>query len=339
MQAKSNVLVLLIGVIAAFAAASPQQPAIAQDTGSTTKEAGQATPSSPTAGKALVYVYRPAARALTVARLLGYVQFFVNGDLLAELPNSGYASAEVPQGTIVFTSTDAYESPVTTFTRQNKMRNGRPLPVALRWPRCEGDHKKADCSWDASAQSPDKAGSGCASVNWKNVVEADSEDSALCRRELDATAVALDNWLDPGRKRKATILGFALPGILGMGQLAKGLSIPGGDFGAWLQACGTSPFPSPSSQESDRIRRNIENGDYSDNWTHCRGEVAEAYLMLSSKELLRIEVQAGKTYYVKWSALRSTFHPVKSNDQRPTKLELVDEATGASEISGLTKAP
>jgi hypothetical protein len=102
--------------------------------------------------------------------------------------------------------------------------------------------------------------------------------------------------------------------------------------------CGSNPFPSPSRQEADKVRRDIKNGDYSDNWSRCKNETAQAYRAFSWKELLRIEAQAGKTYYVRWSAPYAPFRLAKSNGSRVTKMELVDEATGASEISGLRAA-
>lgn len=57
------------------------------------------TPSPPpAAGKALIYVYRIGH----IEGAAGYWRIFVNGDFLASLHNSNYASREVPEGTVVF---------------------------------------------------------------------------------------------------------------------------------------------------------------------------------------------------------------------------------------------
>jgi hypothetical protein len=106
------------------------------------------------------------------------------------------------------------------------------------------------------------------------------------------------------------------------------MSIPGGDLSGWLQMCGPKPFPNPSSPEADKIRHDVKNGDSSADWSRCKNEVAEAERVLLSKELLRIDVEAGRTYYVKWSV------PYKPGTPAP-KMGLVDEATGAEETRGL----
>ena len=123
-----------------------------------------------------------------------------------------------------------------------------------------------------------------------------------------------------------------LPTALGAASLAGAMSIPGGDFSGWLQVCAPKSFPDPTSQEADKIRRDAKNGDASNVWGHCKNEVAEADRALLAKELLRIEVEAGKTYYVKWHV------PYKPGTPLP-KMVLVDEATGAAEDERPSRYP
>lgn len=318
MRAKPKLLILLVNMFTAVCSANAQPPAAV--TGGVGSATGQSAASSPAPGQALVYVYRLSARALSAASVMPYIQVFANGDFLADLSKSSYASGALSPGTVAFTATGANPIPL-----------GQYLPLALRWPKCVGDPKKANCSWDTAAHSPETEDHGCAKVNWRRLGEAGSEDVALCKRELATTSAALDKWIDPGRKRRGVIAGMLMPGPVGAAVLASAMSIPGGDISAWLQMCGPKPFPSPSPQEADKIRRDLKNGDYSDEWSRCKNGTAEAYSMLSSKELLRIEVEAGKTYYVKWHV------PYKPGTPAP-KMELVDEATGASEIRGLHPA-
>ena len=98
MHAKPTLVVLLLGIFTAVSAAKAQPPAAV--TSGADGARGQATAPSPAAGKALVYVYRPLAHGSVVfsgAKLLRYAQVFVNGDFLAELENSSYASIQAPQ--------------------------------------------------------------------------------------------------------------------------------------------------------------------------------------------------------------------------------------------------
>ncbi|HXM40541.1 MAG TPA: hypothetical protein VN924_04775 [Bryobacteraceae bacterium] len=261
--------------------------------------------------------------------MLQFAQVFVNGDFLAELPNSSYASIQVPQGTIAFTSWWLEHAPnFRSITHQVPL--GQYFPPVLQWPKCVGNPKKPTCSFDAPVQSPEE-GNGCASVNWRRAGEARREDVALCRYELAMTTNALENWVDPDRKRRALILGLLLPGMFGAGELSYALRIPGGDLTAWLQMCGPKPFPSPSPQEADKLRLDLAKGDYSGDFSRCWNGLIEAARVLSQKELLRIEVEAGKTYYVKWHV------PYKPGTPLP-KMVPVDEASGAAEISALHPA-
>ncbi len=336
MHAKPTLVVLLLGIFTAVSAAKAQPPAAV--TSGADGARGQATAPSPAAGKALVYVYRPLAHGSVVfsgAKLLRYAQVFVNGDFLAELENSSYASIQAPQGTVAFSSWWSFKDTVAPSfqsigTGQGAI-DGRYFPPDLQWPKCEGNPKKPTCTFNV-VKSPENDGYGCARLNWRRLGDARSEDVALCRRELATAAAALHNWLDPGRKRKAAVGGMAaallLPTALGAASLAGAMSIPGGDFSGWLQVCAPKSFPDPTSQEADKIRRDAKNGDASNVWGHCKNEVAEADRALLAKELLRIEVEAGKTYYVKWHV------PYKPGTPLP-KMVLVDEATGAAEISAL----
>jgi len=95
--------------------------------------------------------------------------------------------------------------------------------------------------------------------------------------------------------------------------------------------CGSKPFPNPSSQEAKtevkRIRLDLKNKDYSDDWSRCNNEVAEALsIVLSkirqSKGTLRIAAEAGRTYYVRFRRIQED-------------LKSVDAATGAKEVSRL----
>jgi hypothetical protein len=327
MQAKFALVVLLLDTFTVISAANAQPAAV---TGGAT---GQ---SSPAAGKALVYVYRPPAHgslAFSGARLLRYAQVFVNGDFLAELENSNYASTQVPPGALAFTSWWSFKDTVAPgfqSVANGEGALGQYFPPVLRWPRCVGKPKKPSCSFDAPVQSPEE-GNGCASVNWRRAGEARSEDVALCKYELAMTTNALENWVDPDRKRRDLILGLLVPGMFGAAELSHALRIPGGDLSAWLQMCGPKPFPSPSPQEAGKLRLDLAKGDYSGDFSRCWNGLVEAARVLSQKELLRIDVEAGKTYYVKWHV------PYKPGTPLP-KMVLVDEAAGAAEISALHAA-
>jgi hypothetical protein len=71
------------------------QPAVPQETSSAT---AQPAPSSPHAGKALIYVYRPGS----ATGAANHPMIFVNGVFLTSLHNSEYSSREVPAGKVVF---------------------------------------------------------------------------------------------------------------------------------------------------------------------------------------------------------------------------------------------
>lgn len=198
------------------------------------------------------------------------------------------------------------------------------LPPTLRWPRCGGDPRKPNCTWDTPVPTQVNDEQGCQRVDWRHVDEARPEDLALCRRELSTTSAALENWLDPNRKSKEFLLGMLLPTTLGGGLLGDSISGPKGNLNAWLQMCGPSPFPQRSSEAVDRIRSDLKRGDSSDDWSRCKNEEAAAYLLLMVKARVRIDAQPGKTYYVKWSWAVSG-----------GKMEVVDEATGAKDVRKL----
>jgi hypothetical protein len=201
----------------------------------------------------------------------------------------------------------------------------------MRWPKCEGDPKKTSCIWDAAATSPAKEDHGCGKVDWHHVGEESKEDLELCSRELGGTSCALDNWLDPGRKAGGILAGLILPGALGNAAMANAFSCPGGDLSAWLQMCGPTPFPKASSpegrEEAKKIKDDLKYKDRSDDWSRCRDEAGAAATIVQSKlqqskATLRIELEAGKTYYIQ-------FH------RRTDELKAVDDSTGAKEIGRL----
>lgn len=304
-------------VVAAISVTNARQPTVLQDTNGSSSATEQSLASPPPAGKALVYVYRQG-------HIVGagvHPLIFVNDSFLAVLKNSNYAEREVPQGTVVVAATVALEhtEPGSAYVGLSQY-----FPPTLRWPKCLGDPRKPSCTWDAAGQTPEKEEHGCAKVDWRRVDEARHEDSALCRKELSTTSAALDNWLDPNRKSRELLLGMLVPGALGNVLLMDAASGPKGDLSAWLQMCGPNPFPQRSSQEVDKIRSDLKRGDYSDEWSRCKNEAAAADLMLQVKERLRIEAEAGKTYYVEWSVSGSG-----------GKMKFVDAATGAKKISNL----
>jgi hypothetical protein len=313
-QTPSKLILLLIGISGGISSSHAQQPAISQNASTT----GQSTASSPASEKALIYVYREGS----IIGLAGSPILFANNSFLAVLNNSRYAQIEMPPGTVVVGATISLTQ---TQAPSVYVGLGQYLPPTLRWPRCAGNPKKPSCSWDVSASSQVADDHGCAKVDWQHVDNADPEDLALCGRELNSTSAALDNWLDPVNKSAAILFGALIPGAIGNNALSNALNLPGGDIKAWLQMCGPDPFPARTSQEVDKIKRDLKRGDTSDNWSRCSNQTAAADLMLQIKKRVRIEAEAGKTYYVKWSAASAS----------GGKMTLEDEVTGAKGIKGL----
>ena len=267
---------------------------------------------SPPTGKALIYVYRPT----TTWGPKWSVHVFVNGDVLGALPSSSYASSEVAPGTVVFKAPDTANQHISGLSISGHWS----FPPTLRWPKCEGTPRKSTCTWDAAVQSAEKEDYGCGKVDWRRVGEARREDVAQCEDALSETLAALANWLGIRSKPGGVWLVAQDPRLL----TPKIVHVPsvGGPTGdsVWLQMCGPNSLPKQSSPEADKIRRDVTSGNYSNDWSRCQHEAAEAYITLQSQERLRIEVEVGKTYYVRWTG---------------KKMELVDAAKGTKEISGL----
>lgn len=293
---------------------------------------------SPPTGKALIYVYRPT----TTWGPKWPVHVFVNGDLLGALPSSGYALSEVAPGAVVLSAPDcadffikglwAFSFNFRTTQDQSapfsylSSQSGWHSPPSLQWPKCEGT--KRTYTWDTVVQSAEKEDCGCGKVDWNRVGEASKKDVGVCENALYETLAALANWFGtpPSKPGGVLIILPTRPGANGGGGGVGGWMVgpssgsgPTGDS-VWLQMCGPNPLPKPSSPEADKIRRDVTSGNYSNDWSRCQRKAAEAFAMLRSKERLRIEVEAGKTYYVRWAG---------------KKMELVDAAKGTKEISGL----
>jgi hypothetical protein len=324
----------LVGSLSAAAMPAPQDPdqptsAPAGATAAPSPQAAMApapqgsnpasTLAAPASAKATIYVYRNGKGHGAA----GLALIFVNGNFLAVLHHSNFAEREVPQGAAVVGAI------LREIGQADSVYSGlsQYFPPTLRWPKCGGAPRKPSCTWDASVQAPTNEDHGCARVDWQRLDEARPEDVRICRAELSATSAALDNWLDPNRKANELFLGMLLPTALGGGLLADSMSGPKGDLRAWLQMCGSDPFPARSSQQVDKIRSDLKRGDNSDDWSRCKNEAAAADLALQLKERVRVEAEAGKTYYVKWSLTASG-----------GKMELVDEAKGAKEVRGLRLA-
>ncbi len=111
MKATVTLSALLIGIFSAVSVANAQQPAVSQQASSAER---QPTPSSPSAGKALIYVYRVGS----IVGAAGYDRIFVNTDYLGALHNSDYAQHEVPPGTVIFSTLSRLNS---TFIGQAEL--------------------------------------------------------------------------------------------------------------------------------------------------------------------------------------------------------------------------
>jgi hypothetical protein len=238
---------------------------------------------------------------------VGHPYIFINDKFLAVMKNSNFAKSEVPPGTVVVAATVAM-----TESERDYSYLRQSLPPVLLWPKCEGDDKKTTCGWDATSQSPEKEDHGCGKVDWRHVEDARKEDLLMCRRELFNTAASIDHWLHPHAKAAAIALGMLIPGSTGNVILANGINMKTGNT-SWLQMCSPNPFPQPSS--SPEAARDLEN---------CEGRVEAAFKLVQVHVFLRIEAEAGKTYYVKWSVSSSG-----------GKLTLENEATGEKEARKL----
>jgi hypothetical protein len=273
--------------------------------------------SSPATGKALIYVYRPT----TTWGPKWPVHVFVNGELLGALPSSSYVASEVAPGSLVFTAPDTANQHIKGLSISGHWS----FPPTLRWPKCEGTPRKATCTWDAAVQSAEKEDYGCGKVDWRRAGEARREDVAQCEDALSETLAALANWFGTPPNRPGVLVPFVgvgpglMPGPITPFILPYSGGGPTGNS-VWLQMCGPNPLPKPSSPEAGNIRRDVMSGNYTNDWSRCQHEAAEAYITLQSQERLRIEVEAGKTYYVRWIG---------------KKMELVDAPKGTKEISGL----
>jgi hypothetical protein len=267
------------------------------------------SPSAASEGKATIYVYRKGSMVGSA----GHALIFVNDVALAQLHRDNYASLEAPAGAAVLSASNPTEDYNIALLRQS-------LPPRFKWPKCTGDTKKPNCDWDAGAQASGPQGYGCAKLNWQRLDEASKGDIKVCASELNRTAAALDNWLDPHRKTKELALSLLLPTAMGSGLAGDAIAGPHGDQSAWLQMCGPEPFGEPSAEAANKVKSDLKRGDVSDNWSRCRNGVAAAWLIAEAPTRLRIDVESGKSYYVEWSI---------------SKMTLVDSAKGADEIRGL----
>ncbi len=288
----AQVVVLVFMTIAlAISSANAQQPAVAQDKSGTSGATEQSTASPSPAGKAVVYVYRQAH----IVGAAGHPLIFVNGNFLAVLKNSNVAQAEVPQGTAVFSATVAELQ-----TKSNRAYRSN-FPPALQWPKCVGDPKKLNCTWDVAVQSPEpKEDHGCAKLDWRSLDKARPEDVATCEHELLMAGYALDQQL--GNQWTKDIV-FTQSKNHPVAIIDSPNGPVGRDLRSWLQMCGSS---------------------YSGDWPRCSDAVQAAYAIIHLKERLQVEVEAGKSYYVKWSVT-----------SRGGKMQLMDEAKGAKEMHKL----
>ena len=239
----------------------------------------------------------------------------------------------MPPGPIVITAT-RYSSDLTWFLNSYDVGPLREnFPGTLRWPKCSGE-EKSTCSWDGAAPAPDKASHGCAKLDWAHIEAADKKDIHLCKDEVATTSAALDNWLLPGTGAKlkafalrATVpgLAFTLEPVPGSGGFYGEIARHAGPKDSWLQMCGANDFGEPSKEAAESVKSHLKNKDNSDAWTRCKYGVAAAWLMLDSQSRVRIDAEAGKMYYIKWSVTRA----------QEKMLRAVDATSGANEIQRL----
>jgi hypothetical protein len=303
MQTKSEVTFIIVAVMCSLSTAGGQQAATSPNADTATGAAGQLPPPTAGAGRAVVYIYREGS----MVGALGHPYVFVDDTFLATMKNSNFAMSEVPPGTVVVAATTA-----TTESEHDYSYLRQSSPPVLLWPKCEVNAKKNSCQWNASGQSPDKEDHGCGKIDWRHVEDAHKEDLGLCSSELLNTAASIDHWLDPNAKARQIALGMLIPGPIGNVILANGINMKTGNS-SWLQMCGPNPFPSPAS--SPQVAQELRS---------CEGRVEAALRLVQLHVFLRIDVEAGKTYYVKWSVSSSG-----------GKLALENEATGEKDIRGL----
>jgi hypothetical protein len=210
----------------------------------------------PSAGKALIYIYRQGG----MLGALGQPVIFINDYLLAQFRTSNYTSVEVPQGSAAITATFAFQGHL-----------GLPEPIG---------------AW---AQLP-----GCVGLDWRRLAAAPPADISLCQGGL----AELFARCSP----KVTYSGCALPGCV----LIKTTHVP---------ACFSSLNGSADAPFLLGMAPQLQNA------------LASGLPQKPSGNLhlqLRIEAEAGNTYYVKWSVSTSG-----------GKMNLVDAAIGEKEIRGL----
>ena len=126
------------------------------------------------------------------------------------------------------------------------------------------------------------------------------------------TAASIDHWLDPHAKAREIALGMLIPGPIGNVILANGINMKTGNS-SWLQMCSPNPFPKPATSPQAALELG-----------NCERGVEAAFRLVQIHVFLRIEAEAGKTYYVKWSVSSSG-----------GKLVLENEAIGEKDIRGL----
>ena len=226
--------------------------------------ASPASIATPSAGTALIYVYRTRQFAGGLVTPV----IFMNRDYFFVLRDGTYAPREVPPGTVA----------VTGAAPNAPQYRGNP---ASFYPPPWGLFSLADCP-----------------VDWMHLGEARSEDVARCVSDLNDTKTALLQFL-----------------------AASELVEPD----PRVKRCSHLP----------NIRTN-KLGQQVDYWqrgevTDCLAGVESALAWLTDTvpvDRLQFQVEAGKTYYVRWS-FSWRHHP------RPGLFELVDGATGAKETKDL----
>lgn len=247
-------------------------------------------------GRASIYVYREGS----MVGAAGHPFIFVNDHFLAALRNSNVAKTDVVPGAVYVSATVSTtgKDPDHGFLRQS-------LPPDLLWPRCEGTNKKAVCGWDSASQSSAEEDHGCGKVDWTRVEDAPKDDLKICAGELYNTSASIDHWLYPRAKATAIALGMILPGSFGTYILVNGLTMRTGNS-SWLRMCGPSPYPAPGS--SPEAAQELKS---------CQQKVAAALALTQLHNSLKLNVEANRSYYIRWSGSSSG-----------GKLEVEDEATG-----------
>jgi hypothetical protein len=265
-------------------------------------------PDANAGGRSTVYFYRTDKK-----RDADSIQILVDGDRVATLHQASVASVVLVPGAHVLSVTDQNIDVVNPF-----------FPPDLRWPTCVGEPKKANCTWEPPAQPAAETNRGCGMIKWRQLNNANSDDLAVCKNELNSAAAALDSWRNPNQKAGGLLAGFLIPGSLGNVIAANALNTPSGSP-VWLQICGTTPFPKSGSPEARQMIKEMQRDVEGSEWGRCKNRVAEAFMLLQSKEFLRLDAEEGKSYYVRFNQARNG----------STRAELVGSTLGGQAIIAL----